>query len=73
MASPHFFVSHKELAHDFVSMWKFGGIHPIIPISMMVSLPLFELAILKWWKSRDKAYLVHEFVNNLDLLKSSEK
>ena len=57
-----FFVSHKDLGHDFIAMWKFGGIHPLIPIAMMVALPLFELAILKWLKSRDKSHLVQEFV-----------
>lgn len=35
-----------NLGHDFIRLWKFGGIHPIIPIGLMIALPAAEIAAL---------------------------
>jgi hypothetical protein len=59
-----FIASRTDLAHDFMAMWKFGGIHPFIPMAMMCALPLFELAILRWVEGRDKTVLIQDFIKN---------
>ncbi len=34
-------------AHDFTTLWYSGGIHPLIPIALMIGLPLAQFAILQ--------------------------
>jgi hypothetical protein len=36
----------NDLKHDFVYMWRYGNIHPMIPISLLLTLPLAEFAML---------------------------
>lgn len=44
-----------DLSHDFVRLWELGGIHPIIPIALMIALPLLELSIFKIVQLRKQA------------------
>jgi hypothetical protein len=34
-------------AHDFVNLWKISGIHPLIPIALMIGLPLIQFCALR--------------------------
>ena len=31
--------NRSNLANDFIYMWQYGGIHPLVPLSLMVALP----------------------------------
>ena len=42
-----FIASKEDLTHDFIYMWQKGGIHPLIPIALMITLPLLEKQLLK--------------------------
>lgn len=55
-----FLVSRFDLTHDFVYLWKVGGIHPLIPIALMIALPLAEICLLKWLSSRKKAQAIQK-------------
>lgn len=35
-----FLASEQDIAHDFVNLWYVGGIHPLIPVTTMIALPL---------------------------------
>lgn len=42
-----------DLTNDFIRLWNLGGIHPLIPITAMIALPLLEIALIKgigYWK-----------------------
>lgn len=34
--------------HDLMALWEDGGIHPLLPIALMISLPLLEHLLLKY-------------------------
>lgn len=42
-----FFASKKDLGHDLVHLWTIGKIHPAIPISLLITLPLIEMLALR--------------------------
>lgn len=46
------FISHIDLAHDFVYLHQMGGIHPLVVIAVIIALPLAEICLLKWLESR---------------------
>lgn len=41
-----FLASKKDLGHDLVRLWQVGGVHPAIPIAVIVGLPLMQLGML---------------------------
>lgn len=50
-----FFSFHGNLSHDFMRLWNLGGIHPLIPITLMVALPVAELVIFKLLEMRKQS------------------
>jgi len=44
-----FFVSSLELSHDFVRMWGYG-IHPLVPVGLLILLPIIEKVVFKYLK-----------------------
>lgn len=55
------FISSKtDLAHDFVNLWITGGIHPLIPIAMMIALPMAEMWLIKHLSNREKSQKISE-------------
>jgi hypothetical protein len=55
-----FIVNKADLAHDFVNLWVTQGIHPLLPIGLMILLPLAELWLLRFLESRDRSQKVHD-------------
>lgn len=47
-----FLTSRDDLAHDFVYMWEYGKIHPLIPMFLIAAIPLSYYAYLKTTSSR---------------------
>lgn len=37
-----FFVREQGMTHDFLRLWYIGGIHPLIPIALIIALPLLQ-------------------------------
>lgn len=58
-----FIVSRAELSHDFICLWQCGGIHPLIPITFMIALPLLEIAVLKLIKNRCCSQKINDFIS----------
>lgn len=40
-----FYDSRSNLTNDFIYMWQYGGIHPLVPICLMVALPIITYEI----------------------------
>ncbi len=52
-----FLTSKNDVAHDFMYMWEYGKIHPLIPMFLIAALPLSLYALLQrrkpiWPRSR---------------------
>jgi hypothetical protein len=43
-----FYADKTRESHDFIHLWKRGGIHPIIPLTIIVVLPLTEAIFLHY-------------------------
>lgn len=54
-----FLASRFDFSHDFVYLWRAGGIHPLIPIALIIALPLLELWIFHMIEARRKANKVN--------------
>lgn len=50
-----FRASKKDLGHDFVCLWQKGGIHPLVPITAMIVLPVLFGSYLFFNSDRQKA------------------
>lgn len=59
-----FVASKADLAHDFVCLWEMGGIHPLIPITFMIALPLIEFSLFKFFNNKKCSEKVNELVCN---------
>jgi hypothetical protein len=58
-----FVASKTDLSHDFVHLWMTGGIHPLIPIALIIALPLAEIALMKCLAWRKKAESIQNAVS----------
>lgn len=58
-----FVARRTDLSHDFIRLWTMGEIHPLIPISLMITLPLLEVIFLKLLCSRERAQKVSQISN----------
>lgn len=47
-ALTYVYASRKDLRHDYIKLWHVWDIHPLIPISLMIALPLVEVGILTY-------------------------
>lgn len=47
-----FYANRGKECHDFIHLWNKGGIHPIIPITLEIALPLAETAFLYYSKGK---------------------
>lgn len=43
-----FFASKQDLSHDLMRLWKVGGIHPALPIGLLIAIPLIQVIAMKW-------------------------
>lgn len=57
-----FYATKVDLMHDFVKLWLVGGIHPLIPMTMMIILPLLEIGLLNFLSGKQKAQKIQEAV-----------
>ncbi len=50
-----FIASRADLTHDFMYLWQAGNIHPLIPITLMIAIPLIEVLLIKLYDHYQKA------------------
>lgn len=55
-----FFANKADLNHDFVKLWQIGGIHPLIPIALIIALPLTEIFLLRFLERKKTAEKVNQ-------------
>ncbi len=58
-----FFSSQMALAHDFIYLWVIGGLHPAIPIAILVAIPLcafITFKVLEYRKEICKQNTLHQ-------------
>lgn len=50
-----FVARRPNLAHDFIRLSQTGGIHPLIPIGLMIALPVIEIVLFELFERRQKS------------------
>jgi hypothetical protein len=58
-----FIARRSDLSHDFVRLWQTGQIHPLIPISLMIALPLLEVALFELLEHRKRSKEIQRVAN----------